>query len=418
MLARSIATALLQCGVALRVVCCRPSEGCAGTSADTPIREPEVSATQAASLEVWAVDLAPEQQHAQSAHARSSPFGHSPLRRPTRFARDCPLGPRDAPSPRACQRAATAVLRCLHHGHRHPPPLSFQEDGWKRVDRECAWERFATGAAGFAAAALAFAPQACVAVDWHGAGAWRALSEAALSEVAGEVAGVEPPRSRLLPRPLYLNFRVYSSGTAPSERAFYEAREVAALETAAAVLALSARDQASLRALSAAAPPPALLLPPLRGDVRALALGGGGGQGALPAAAAAAAAAGAAGGSTARCFVSCVVRLSPEKEPMRFVELCEVRPYTAQTKNKLAPWQVLHLLVSGCDSGPSSRVTLSDTCSPRTDTTGARRRAPRHARPHSVALRRRLRRGLRRTRARATARRRSVGHRAGELPRA
>ena len=219
--------------------------------------------------------------------------------------------------------------------------MSFQEDGWKRVDRECAWERFATGAAGFAAAALAFAPQACVAVDWHGAGAWRALSEAALSEVAGEaageVAGVEPPRSRLLPRPLYLNFRVYSSGTAPSERAFYEAREVAALETAAAVLALSARDQASLRALSAAAPPPALLLPPLRGDVRALALGGGGGQGALPAAAAAAAAAGAAGGSTARCFVSCVVRLSPEKEPMRFVELCEVRPYTAQTKISLLP---------------------------------------------------------------------------------
>jgi len=24
--------------------------------------------------------------------------------------------------------------------------LSFQEDGWKRVDRECAWQRFATGA--------------------------------------------------------------------------------------------------------------------------------------------------------------------------------------------------------------------------------------------------------------------------------
>ena len=106
--------------------------------------------------------------------------------------------------------------------------------------------------------------------------------------------------------------------------------------------------------------------------------------------AAAAAAAGAAGGSTARCFVSCVVRLSPEKEPMRFVELCEVRPYTAQTKNKLAPWQVLHLLVSGCDSGPSSRVTLSDTCSPCTHTPGARRRAPRRARPHSAALRRRL----------------------------
>jgi hypothetical protein len=28
------------------------------------------------------------------------------------------------------------------------------------------------------------------------------------------------------------------------------------------------------------------------------------------------------------------VRLSPEKEPMRFVELCEVRPYTAQENTK------------------------------------------------------------------------------------
>ena len=72
---------------------------------------------------------------------------------------------------------------------------------------------------------------------------------------------------------------------------WYEAQEAAALETAAAVLALSARDQASLRQLSASTPPPALLLPPLRGDVRALALrgggsGGGGGEcnSALPAA--------------------------------------------------------------------------------------------------------------------------------------
>ena len=96
-LARSLAKALLQSGVALRVVCCRPSDGCAGASEDTHIREPEVSAAQAAALEVWAVDLAPE-------------------------------------------------------------------DGWKRIDRECAWQRFATGAASFAAAALTFAPQACVAL--------------------------------------------------------------------------------------------------------------------------------------------------------------------------------------------------------------------------------------------------------------
>jgi len=231
-LARSIATALLKCGLAVRCVCSRPT--CAGISPDAPIAPPEVTDEQAGALAVWAVTLSPE-------------------------------------------------------------------DGWKRVDRECAWEKFAEGAAGFSADVAAFSPQACIAVDWHGAGAWRALSAAGAA----------------LPRLLYINFRFYSSG-APEESAWYTPQEVHALETAAAVLALSARDQASLRALSETAPAPGLLLPPLRGDVHALALSDAPAL-VMPEAAAVVAAAAGAG---RRCFLSCVVRLSPEKDPLLFAKLC------------------------------------------------------------------------------------------------
>ena len=67
--------------------------------------------------------------------------------------------------------------------------------GWRRLDNASAFSAFWDGAAGFAGVAAAFAPDAVIAVDWTGGGAWRRLREAAWPD-------------GLAPRLCYLNFRV------------------------------------------------------------------------------------------------------------------------------------------------------------------------------------------------------------------
>ena len=125
---------------------------------------------------------------------------------------------------------------------------------------------------------------------------------------------------------------MYSSGLPSAAAEWFDAKELAALEEAGLVLALSPADVKSLGALqrrstSAAGEPAALihiLMPPLRADVEALALqatssGLPPSTTSLPAALAAALA---LPGATRR-FVTCGVRLSREKDPMRFVRFVE-----------------------------------------------------------------------------------------------
>ena len=188
--------------------------------------------------------------------------------------------------------------------------------GWKRLDDASAYKDFWAGAGGMGAAVARFAPEAVVAVDWTGAGAWRALRESGVAD------------SKLC----YLNFRVYASGMAESRGGWFDSMEAAALEQAQLVLALSPADQKSLAALqrrssplTATLPPVRVLMPPLRADVAALALASGSGAAAAAASAAlppALAAALALPGARRR-FVTCGVRLSSEKEPMRFVAFVE-----------------------------------------------------------------------------------------------
>eukprot|EP00908_Phaeocystis_cordata_P026527 Transcript_9007.p2 GENE.Transcript_9007~~Transcript_9007.p2 ORF type:complete len:498 (+),score=180.33 Transcript_9007:1017-2510(+) len=201
--------------------------------------------------------------------------------------------------------------------------------GWKKVDRSAAWEAYARGAAAMAERVAAYAPQVAVVVDWHGGAAWRALCEAQWRELA-------PPM-------LYWNFRVYASGLPQEEGAWYDAHEAAALRLSSLCLALSVPDRASLLGLLPPGAPPAphsrrsgeerveLLLPPLRGDIELLARRDAAQHApAFPPLAEGCAAppdAPAEGAAPPRRYVSCVVRLSREKDPMLFVHLMErLRP--------------------------------------------------------------------------------------------
>ena len=280
-LARSLVKGLLAQGASVVVLCCQPtSTGDMSHSSDLPIQAPEVPTSHAEALCVRPVVL-----------------------------------------------PATA--------------------GWKRLDRASAHSLFAEGAAAAAAeVAGGFGPSAVLAIDWTGGAAWRAMREAwprGLPQESAPIATLPPPPPPPLPLPppphmLYINFRVYSSGLAKedAEASWYDAREVEALASAEKVFALSAKDKMSLQQLlsapasaaasaAASAPPAAvpveILLPCLRGDLHALAeqpravhaeL--------LPRAAAAAATAAALHG---RCFVTCAVRLSSEKNPLLFVRLVE-----------------------------------------------------------------------------------------------
>ena len=136
---------------------------------------------------------------------------------------------------------------------------------------------------------------------------------------------IVPPVPKFPPPLAYLNCRVYASGLPGHEASWYNRKEQHALRAARLVLTLSEKDRQSVRALL----PPTrandvdihVLLPPLRAAIHALA-----GKAvselisAMPAAAQSALPP-PANPASPRRFVSCVVRLSPEKEPMRFVEL-------------------------------------------------------------------------------------------------
>ena len=227
-----------------------------------------------------------------------------------------------APEVTAEQQARLLVL---------PVQLS-DEGGWRRLDAVSAHGEFARGAATLASQ-IHSELHGClhlshIAIDWTGGAAWAALRD-------------KYPGSA--PKLVYLNFRVYSSGIANNAEpppSWYDHKEQDALSIAQHVIALSRRDERSLQDLLFALPSEPTLdpatgvwqeralpevsvqLPCLRGDMAALA------ERAVddhahhlsPACIAALNAAACPG---RRCFVSCVNRLSAEKNSIRFAEMLE-----------------------------------------------------------------------------------------------
>ena len=154
---------------------------------------------------------------------------------------------------------------------------------WGRLDRHSAHAAFAA-AVGSDAALRSWLqssppPQLVLGVDFTALGAYRAL--------------------RLATPLVYLNWRVYTLTDA--EHAPLEAEAAAA---SAATIALSHVDAAAIRSLLGATRPVFVVPCPLREETRALA-------GAEPAA------------EDGRTLLSCVVRLSAEKAPERYVALVE-----------------------------------------------------------------------------------------------
>lgn len=199
-----------------------------------------------------------------------------------------------------------------------------KEKGWRRLDDGAAWQEFHLQGLRNEkeqqnlSHALMDA-RAVLAIDWTGACAWRSILMA--HDLFSE--------SRPPPALVYLNFRVYSSGVADeTKHAMYNEMERAALKGASVIIALSEKDKVSLLALLAdddfdkGTREVHVLLPPLRGDVEQLAsfslqeL-----ESMMPPEAAVAIQTKST--NERRCFVTCVARLGPEKDVMRFVRFVE-----------------------------------------------------------------------------------------------
>ena len=154
---------------------------------------------------------------------------------------------------------------------------------WGRLDRHSAHAAFAAAAGSDSALhawlSAAPPPQLVLGVDFTSLGAYRAL--------------------RLAAPLVYLNWRVYTL-TDPEHRAL----EAEAAAASAATIALSHVDAAAIRSLLGATRPVHVVPCPLREETRALA-------GADPPA------------ETGRTLLACVVRLSAEKAPERFVALVQ-----------------------------------------------------------------------------------------------
>ncbi|KXZ56199.1 hypothetical protein GPECTOR_1g172 [Gonium pectorale] len=197
---------------------------------------------------------------------------------------------------------------------------------WHRLDAGAPWREYAAGALSddVAEAVRAFAPQLVLAVDWSSLPAARNLR----------------PACRGAPL-VFLNYRVFSRTAAGEDLELVSGFESAAMEESILTVALSRSDaeylvsHVSRKGSQAAATLPKVLLPALREDVRQLRppaellrlaealrgaplAGAEGQQGECAAAKAEAVAA-----MAARSYLSCVVRLSPEKEPERFVDVVE-----------------------------------------------------------------------------------------------
>jgi glycosyltransferase involved in cell wall biosynthesis len=152
--------------------------------------------------------------------------------------------------------------------------------------------------------------QAVLYIDWTGHHAWT-------STPFSQQQMQHPPLT-------YLNFRVFSNGVSDvNKRAWYDEREIRALREASLVVALSQKDKDSLRSTyKPEGKDIHVLVPPLRGDVEDFALQHMRSDNPeaiflehMPPEALKAIQT----NNKPKIFITCVVRLSPEKNTMRFV---------------------------------------------------------------------------------------------------
>jgi len=199
--------------------------------------------------------------------------------------------------------------------------LLSEDEKWGRLDVECGWREFAERAGPGLEEDLVrgiadFNPDVILGVDWSSLPAARSLSRRVRSLNREDTANDdgEGDENALIAPFVYSNFRVFTRGNAPEAHAALEADAVAA---AREVLALS-REDADFVAERLSPPgiavAPRVVLPPLREDVRVLAES--------VSAASRSSAAADAPSAPERKYLTCCVRLSPEKEPENFLSLC------------------------------------------------------------------------------------------------
>ena len=197
--------------------------------------------------------------------------------------------------------------------------------GWRKLDDRSGWDHFRTENMNeqdrqVLEKAVYEADAICV-IDWTGAVAYRSIHLA-----------------QQRPNVFYLNFRVYSSGVSdPERKEWFDRMERDALSAANTIVALSTTDAQTLSSLrntegmplqqgnmsQLTQPKIEIVLPPLRQDMADLASAQNwNGADSLPTEVVHCCK------GLSRTLVACVVRQSPEKEVMRFVNF--VRQATAQ----------------------------------------------------------------------------------------
>lgn len=276
-LARSLISGLVQrnakgCDVEVRVICAMPHESTRDLSSDVPMDSSE-------HLEVWPVHL-----------------------------------------PEGCQ--------------------------WKRLDRYGPWKEFADGCTGtyggvdYSQQIQEFAPVQVVAVDWHGMLVWEQICDR--MKFKGNGVSANRTWSPSQATVCYYNFRVYSASSwehansshdvisEESDEQFYKSKEQHSCRLADTIICLSDHDRDNLQYLmnqdgildvecSQKLKNVEILPPPLRGDILDLATRDFDEMARhLPPQAH-----DAIGQLSNRAFITCMVRLSPEKSPHHFVSFLQ-----------------------------------------------------------------------------------------------
>ncbi len=221
---------------------------------------------------------------------------------------------------------------------------------WGKLTAQCPWRELADAAHAdepLHERIRSFAPDVVLGIDWHVTPTWRALRRRVLETDPNRNPGAAPPSSSHPPF-VYGNYRVFSRDGDPT----HASMERAAVEEAAAVVALCQVDADYLceeLAPAGTAVAPGVVIAPLREDVHALATTRTSTTQLATTQLATTQLAtakldddsrvdnstseahlervapwrlDAVPGRATRFLLTCCVRLSPEKEPERFVSLC------------------------------------------------------------------------------------------------